>query len=50
VDVSIIYSNMEIIQGASLGGLVAIISGEKLSEAIAYLSEKNVVVEVLKRG
>jgi D-methionine transport system ATP-binding protein len=50
VDVSIIYSNVEIIQGASLGGLVAIISGEKLSEAIAYLSEKNVVVEVLKRG
>jgi D-methionine transport system ATP-binding protein len=50
VDVSIIYSNMEIIQGAPLGGLVAIISGERISEAIAYLSEKNVVVEVLKRG
>lgn len=50
VDVSIIYSNMEILDGAPLGGLVAILSGEKIREAIEYLSEKNVVVEVLKRG
>ncbi len=50
VDVSIIYSNMEILDGAPLGGLVAILSGEKGREAIGYLSEKNVVVEVLKRG
>jgi len=50
VDVSIIFSNVEIIDGQSLGGLVAIISGDKVSEAIAYLSERDVVVEVLKRG
>ncbi len=50
VDVSILFSNVEIIAGQSLGGLVATISGERVSEAIAYLSEKDVVVEVLKRG
>lgn len=50
VDVSIIYSNMEILDGSPLGGLVAIISGEKLTEAVTYLSERDVVVEVLKRG
>jgi len=50
VDVSILFSNVEIIAGQSLGGLVAAISGERVSEAIAYLSEKDVVVEVLKRG
>ncbi len=50
VDVSILFSNVEIIAGQSLGGLVAAISGQRVSEAIAYLSEKDVVVEVLKRG
>ncbi len=50
VDVSIVFSNVEIINGQSLGGLVAIISGDRVAEAIGYLSEKNVMVEVLKRG
>lgn len=50
VDVSILYSNMEIIDGQSLGGLVAVVSGERITEAVAYLSERDVVVEVLKRG
>ena len=50
VDVNIIFSNVEIIGGQSLGGLVAVISGDRVREAIGYLSEKNVVVEVLKRG
>ena len=50
VDVSIIYSNMEVIGGKPLGGLVAILSGDRIGEAVAYLSEKNVMVEVLKRG
>ena len=50
VDVSILFSNVEIIDGQSLGGLVATVSGEQVREAIAYLSEKDVVVEVLKRG
>ena len=50
VDVSIVFSNVEIIEGQPLGGLVAIISGDRVTEAIGYLSEKNVMVEVLKRG
>ena len=50
VDVSIIFSNTEILDGQPLGGLVALISGDKVGEAIGYLSEKNVMVEVLKRG
>lgn len=50
VDVSIVFSNVEIIDGQPLGGLVAIISGDRVAEAIGYLSEKNVMVEVLKRG
>lgn len=50
VDVSIIFSNTEILDGQSLGGLVAILSGERITEAVEYLSERNVMVEVLKRG
>ena len=50
VDVSIIFSNTEILDGQPLGELVALISGDKVGEAIGYLSEKNVMVEVLKRG
>jgi len=50
VNVSIIYSNMEILDGAPLGGLVAILSGEKVREAVEWLCEENVKVEVLKRG
>ena len=50
VDVSIVFSNVEIIEGQPLGGLVALISGDRVGEAIGYLSEKNVMVEVLKRG
>ena len=41
---------MEILDGAPLGGLVAILSGDKITEAVNYLSEQNVMVEVLKRG
>ena len=50
VDVSIVFGNVEIIEGQPLGGLVAILSGEKVSQAVGYLSERNVMVEVLKRG
>ncbi len=38
------------LEGTPLGGLVVIFSGERVGEAIAWLCEKNVVVEVLKRG
>ncbi len=50
VDVSIVYGNIELLDGAPLGGLVAVISGEKVREAVQWLSEQDVKVEVLKRG
>ena len=50
VDVNIIFANIEILQDATLGGTVAIFSGqrENLTKAIAFMIEKNVGVEVLK--
>ncbi len=50
VNVSIIYSNLDVLDGSPLGGLVAILEGEKVPEAVAWLSNENVAVEVLKRG
>jgi len=50
VDVNIIYSNIEMIDGAPMGGLAAILSGGRIPEAFAYLEKKSVRVEVLKRG
>jgi len=50
VDANIIFANVDILEGTPLGGLVVIFSGERVGEAIAWLCEKNVVVEVLKRG
>ena len=50
IDVNIIYADVEIIKDAPIGGTVAIISGkrEDISEAVLYLLDKNVHVEVLK--
>lgn len=50
VDVNIIFANIEILQDSTLGGTVAIFSGERenLTKAIAFMIEKNVGVEVLK--
>ncbi|MBR1456489.1 MAG: methionine ABC transporter ATP-binding protein, partial [Oscillospiraceae bacterium] len=50
VDVNIIFANIEILQDATIGGTVAIFSGERenLTKAIAFMIEKNVGVEVLK--
>ena len=47
---NIIFSDIAIVQDAPIGGTVAIISGEReqITQAIAYLSEKNVGVEVIK--
>ena len=47
---NIIFSDIAIVQNAPIGGTVAIISGEReqITQAIAYLSEKNVGVEVIK--
>ncbi len=50
VDVNIIFADIEILQGSTLGGTVAIFSGrrEDITGAIAFMIEKNVGVEVLK--
>ncbi|WP_325214737.1 methionine ABC transporter ATP-binding protein [Oscillibacter sp.] len=50
VVLNIIFADIEIIQGAPIGGTVAIIGGEreKVTAAVKYLIEKNVGVEVLK--
>lgn len=50
IDCNIIFANVEIIGGAPLGGTVLIVEGaqEDIKEAINYLVEKNISVEVLK--
>ncbi len=50
VNVNIIFANIEILQGSTIGGTVAIMSGERadVTKAIAFMIEKNVGVEVLK--
>ena len=47
---NIIFSDIAIVQDAPIGGTVAIISGEReqITQAIAYLIEKNVGVEVIR--
>ena len=50
ITLTIIFSDIAIVQNAPIGGTVAIISGEReqITQAIAYLIEKNVGVEVIK--
>ncbi len=50
ITLNIIFSDIAIVQNAPIGGTVAIISGEReqSTQAIAYLSEKNVGVEVIR--
>ena len=50
ITLNIIFSDIAIVQNAPIGGTVAIISGEseQITQAIAYLIEKNVGVEVIK--
>lgn len=50
IDLNILFGNVEIIGGSPLGALVVIASGEanKVQEALVYLREQNVQVEVLK--
>ena len=47
---NIIFSDIAIVPNAPIGGTVAIISGEReqITQAIAYLIEKNVGVEVIR--
>lgn len=49
IDLNIIFADVEIVQNAPIGGTVAIISGgrEQITQAIEYLIEKNVGVEVI---
>ena len=50
VSLNIIFADIAIVQGAPIGGTVAIISGQRqqITKAIEYLIEKNVGVEVIK--
>lgn len=49
---NIIFADVDMIGGAPIGGTVAVISGERgqITEAVKYLIEKNVAVEVIKSG
>lgn len=49
INLNIIFSDIEIVQDAPIGGTVAIINGqrEQINQAIDYLIEKNVGVEVI---
>lgn len=52
VTVNILFSDVELVEGLPLGGTVAILKGARsqLSEALAYVSGRNVSVEVIKDG
>lgn len=49
---NIIFADVDMVGGAPIGGTVAVISGERgqITEAVKYLIEKNVSVEVIKSG
>ncbi|MDY5589031.1 MAG: ATP-binding cassette domain-containing protein [Arcanobacterium sp.] len=51
VDLAIIFADVEVVQGAPIGGTVGILSGkaEHISAAIDFLSSQDVEVEVLAR-
>jgi D-methionine transport system ATP-binding protein len=51
-DCSIIFGNVEVIKDAPIGTLVTIFTGagENIAKSLAYLKEKGVGVEVIKRG
>ncbi len=47
---SILFANVEIVQGSPIGGTVCLVSGdgEKIEQALAFMEEHNVRVEVIK--
>ena len=49
---NIIFAEIDFVQGAPIGGTVAIVSGrpEAIERALEHIREENVGVEVLKRG
>ncbi len=50
INLNIIFSDIEIVQEAPIGGTVAIVDGDRnrINQAMDYLIEKNVGVEVIK--
>lgn len=52
IDVNIIFGDIEVVQDTPLGGIIAILSGEKadVQKAVEYLNEQRIRVEVLKHG
>ncbi|MBQ7692635.1 MAG: ATP-binding cassette domain-containing protein [Oscillospiraceae bacterium] len=52
VNMNILLGSLEILQGSPLGGLIVLVEGEMDArrEAIRYLCEKNVIVEVIEHG
>ena len=52
LDINILLGNIELIDGNPLGGLVVIARGshEMVTQAAEYLSNRNVLVEVIARG
>ena len=50
VDTSIIFGNIEVLQGSLIGELIVIIKGadENIKNAVDYLNNKNIEVEVIK--
>ena len=52
IDVNILLGSIELIEGNPLGGLVAVVSGphEQVRGAMEYLSQRNVLAEVISHG
>lgn len=52
VDTSIVFGNVEVLQGSLIGELIVIISGtnENIKSAVDYLNDKNIEVEVIKNA
>ncbi|BDR55008.1 methionine import ATP-binding protein MetN [Bombiscardovia apis] len=52
VDVNIIFGDVDVVEGSQLGGLVVRLEGsaEHVEQALAYMSEHEVGIEVLNRG
>ena len=52
VNMNILLGSLELLQGSPLGGLVVLVEGsmDARREAIAYLCEHNVIVEVIEHG
>ena len=52
VNMNILLGSLELLQGSPLGGLIVLVEGSMDSrrEAIRFLCEHNVIVEVIEHG